>query len=90
MVDNRKYYITQLKNEQDKLDKTDFMITKITEAQLLVKHGLMLQSLLDELEQKYLIAIQNKEVLRERIRKLETDLQEETQKYYESLKGGAK
>lgn len=90
MVDNRKYYITQLKNEQDKLDKTDFMIAKITEAQLLVKHGLMPQSTLDELEQKYLTAIQNKEVLRERIRKLEIDLQEEIQKYDESLKEGNK
>lgn len=90
MADNRKYYITQLKNEQDKLAKTDFMIAKITEAQLLVKHGLMDQAKLDELEQKYLTAIQDKEVLRERVRKIETDLQNEFKRYDESLKGGAK
>ncbi len=90
MADNRKYYITQLKNEQSKLNKTDFMIAKICEAQLLVKHGLLEQSKLDELEQKYLSAIQDKEVLRERVRKIETDLQEEIQKYDESLKEGNK
>ena len=85
MADNRKYYLTQLKNAKAKLHETDFMINKITETQLLVKHGLMPQSTLDELEQKYLTAIQNKEVLRERIRELESSLKEEIANYDKSL-----
>lgn len=90
MTDNRKYYMTQLKNAKAKLHDTDFMINKITEAQLLVKHGLLPQSKLDELEQKYLSAIQDKEVLRESVRSIETDLQNEFKRYDESLKGGKK
>lgn len=85
MADNRKFYMTQLKNAKAKMHDTDFMIVKICEAQLLVKHGLLPQEKLDELEQKYLTAIQDKEVLRERVRKIETDLQNEFKRYDSTL-----
>ena len=85
MADNRKYYNTMLKNAKAKIHETDFMITKITEAQLLVKYGFMSQAELTELEQKYIAAIKDKKVLRERVRSIETSLQAEIKKYEESL-----
>ena len=71
---NYKHYLQNLKNWKAKLDDLDYMIIRIKEVELLVKHGLAEQSTLDELEQKYLDAIKDKETVRERVRSYEQEL----------------
>ena len=90
MADNRKYYSSQLARAKEDLNSLDFMIVKIAEAQLLVKHGVMAQAELDELESKYLTAIQNKNALRDKVRAIETALQAEIEKHDAEIKAGAK
>ena len=62
---NYKHNLQNLKNWKKKLDELDYMIIRIKEMELLVKHGLAEQSQLDELEIKYIQAIKDKEKLRE-------------------------
>lgn len=71
---NYRHYSQNLKNWKKKLDELDYMIIRIKETELLVKYGLAEQSTLDELEQKYIQAIKDKEKVRERVRKYEEEL----------------
>lgn len=74
------YYRWLLTNYKKQINKTDFMATKIKETEILVEYGYVTEDELKALKDKYVEDIKNKNELREKIREVETKLQEERMK----------